>query len=182
MCKSNISTLKGTLLIKAPEITLKEHANNGQKVQKLLFWVIYLCLKNVTIQYQNRFYSQKIGFISESNNSAWLVNLALHYVVCQVFSEIKSVEIFKHFVDDIPRHSLAIKKQNMKAKLSKAFANFDLTLNYRLVEIQLKKMASWKFLIDFIKVFLCPEFNASPQTILNLPHLIVALLKVPHIT
>ena len=124
--------IKRTLLMKALEIALQEHTNYGKEVRKIPMWLTDLCLKNVIIQYQNKFYNQKDGIITGDNHSVSLVNIALHDIVCKVFTEVKHTEIFKRFINDIVWLSFGNQaKQNIKTKLSDTFAKYDLTFKYR---------------------------------------------------
>ena len=124
--------IKRTLLMKALEIALQEHTNYGKEVRKILMWLTDLCLKNVIIQYQNKFYNQKDEIITGDNHSVSLANTALHYIVCQVSIEVEDPEIFKPFINDIVWLSFANQsRQNIKTKLSETFAKYDLILKYR---------------------------------------------------
>ena len=126
------TNIKRTLLMKALEKALQEHTNYDKEVRKILMWLTDLCLKNVIIQYQNKFYNQKDGIITVDNHSVSLANIALHYIVCQVSTEVEHTEIFKRFIDDIVWLSFGNQAtQNIKTKLSETFAKYDLTLKYR---------------------------------------------------
>ena len=60
-----------------------------------------LCVENIIIQYQNKFYNQKDRIATGDNHSVLLTNIAVHYVVCQVFTKVELAEIFERFIDDI---------------------------------------------------------------------------------
>ena len=114
--------------MKALEIPLQEHTNYGKEVGKILMWLTDLCLKNVIIQYQNKFFNQKDRNITGDNHSISLANIALHYIVCQVSTEVQHTEIFKHFIDDIAWYSFGNQAtHNIKTKLAETFAKYDLT-------------------------------------------------------
>ena len=61
--------IKRTLLMEALKTPLQERTNYGKEVRKILKWLTDLCLKNVIIQYQNKFYNQKDGIITGDNHS-----------------------------------------------------------------------------------------------------------------
>ena len=65
-----------------------------------LMWSTKSCLTNIITQYQNTLCNQKDGIITGDNHSISLANIPLHYVVCQVSTEVEHAEIFKRFIDD----------------------------------------------------------------------------------
>ena len=118
------SKIKKTLLIKAIEIAFPERKHYGKVVRTLLMRLSDFDLKNVIIQYLNKFYNQYNGMITRDNYSVLFVNAALHYVVCQVSANAEHGEIFKRFTGDIVWLSFGNQAiQNMKTKLLETLLN-----------------------------------------------------------
>ena len=124
------------------------------------------CLENSIIGFDNTFYKQQHGIVTEENNSVTIANISLHFIIKQI-KEIKKTVIFRRYIDDIiyiaktEEISLLVRKQ-----LLHTFETFSLKLEFRSictkennsniefldVEHQTDKNAKRGFLVkDFVK-------------------------------
>ena len=58
-------------------------------------------LENVVVQNGTSFYSQVNGIVTGDNNSVSIANIALHHIILQVKTTLKTSIFFKRYIDDI---------------------------------------------------------------------------------
>ena len=80
----------------------------------------------------NSFYKQSKGIITGDNNSVSIENIALHHVIMPVATTIKTIKLFKCYIDDIVFLSKILDvTDNVKRRLKCAFEEHNLKLVFR---------------------------------------------------
>ena len=96
-----------------------------------------LCLENVVVQNNNKFYNQCEGIITGDNNSVSIANIALHYVILPISNILNESIIYKRYIDDIIwiSQSEGI-TNNIQSALIKTFSENGLKLLFRRIDNQ----------------------------------------------
>ena len=118
---------------------IEKCTNYSKQVNKTLVDLTMFCLENVVVQNGTSFYSQVNGIVTGDNNSVSIANIALHHIILQVKTTLKTSILFKRYIDDIIFFTQAkTTTDNIKDNLKFVFQKYDLKLIFREISHQSK--------------------------------------------
>ena len=118
---------------------IEKCTNYTKQVSKILIDLTMFCLESVVVQNETSFYTQTNGVVTGDNNSVSIANIALHHVILEIETTLKTSILFKRYIDDIIflSQTRAI-TDNIKNEIKTVFEKHDLKLIFREISSQSK--------------------------------------------